>query len=171
MTMRHPKGYMLNELILILTMISLIMLLSVTPVRLFFRSVLGTHEAFERQGQLERLLDQLGADTEAAALATVHAGDARLGGDLLYLSGPEGVVCYQFSDGAATCIRGSQMQEWTLPQATFEWRVLTLAGGGQAVAMTTQQTHPRRGDGLPVFRGSRVFVVNLNQTLQITERP
>lgn len=171
MTIRHSKGYLLNEMLLIIGLISIIMLLSVAPVRLFFRSVLGTQEAFERQGQLETLLGELRQNTEAAALATVHAGDARLGGDLLILTGPEGVVCYQFADGAATCTRGNEVREWTLPRATFEWRVLTLAGGGQAVAMTTQQAHPRRDDGLPVFRGSQVFVVNLKRNFQTTERP
>ena len=169
--MRNKKAYLLNEMILIIALISVIMLLSVEPVRIFFRSVLDTHKAFDRQGQLEMLLEQLRHDTEHAAFAFVHKADERLGGDLLYLTGPEGVACYQLADGAAMCIRNANTQEWELPRVVFDWRLLALPGDGQALAITAQQTHKRRGDGVPAFRGSRVFVVNLNPNLQTTEQP
>lgn len=167
--MRKSKGYLLNEMLLIIGLISVIMLLSVEPVRIFFRGVLDTQKAFERHVVLETLLEQLQRDTESAASAFIQAGDERLAGDLLYLSGPNGVVCYQFEDGFAMCIRGTETEEWDLPRVQFEWRLLTLAGDAQAVAMTTQQRHKRRGDGAPAFRGSHVFVVNLDSN-PATER-
>lgn len=167
--MRNKKAYMLNEMLLIIALFSVIMMLSVEPMRIFFRGVLGTHQAFDQQSRLEPLLDQLRRDTENAAFAFVQEADQRLGGDLLYLSGPEGVVCYQFANGTATCIKAGNSQQWSLPQVEFQWHLLTLPGNTQALAITTQQRHISRSDDLPTFRGSQVFVVNLSNNLQATE--
>lgn len=166
MTMRNKKAYMLNEMILIIAMLSIILLLSVEPIRIFFRGVLDTNRAFDQQSRLELLFDQLRDDTEKATFAFVHTADERLGGDLLYLSGPDGVACYQFADGAVICVKGDGTKEWPLAKVEFEWRLLTLSGDGQALAITTQQRHERRRNDLPAFRGSQVFVVNLNNTFE-----
>lgn len=167
--MRNPKAFLLNEMLLIIALLSLITLLSVKPMQIFLRGVMETHKAFDRQEQLETLLATLQQDTENAAYAFVHIGDERLTGDVLYLSGPDGVVGYQFDDGAATCISGDGTQEWELPRVEFDWRLLTLEGDAQAVAVTTRQRHKRRADGTFAFRGSRVFVVNLNAAHPVTE--
>lgn len=161
---------MLNELILIITIVSIILLLSVEPVRIFFRGILGTNRAYDRQSQLELLFDQLRIDTEKASFAFVQGADNRLGGDLLYLSSPDGVACYQFANGEAMCIKGDRSQVWPLPKVEFEWRLLPLPGEVQALAVTTQQRYERRKEGQPAFRGSQVFVVNLSNALEGEEQ-
>ena len=170
MTMRNKKAYMLNEMILIIALLSVVMMLSVKPMQIFFRGVLGANRAFDQQSRLEIMLDQLRSDTENASFAFVQGADERLGGDLLYLSGPDGVACYQFADGAALCVKGNDTREWPLAKVEFEWRLLTLPGDGQALAITTQQRHERRRNDLPAFRGSQVFVVNLNNTFEAEEQ-
>ena len=172
MKRRHSRsnGFLLNEMLLILALISVLMLLSVEPVRVFFFAVLGSHQAFERQGQVDMLVAQFRRDAENADRAYVLAADERTGGDLLYLAGPHGLVCYQFSDGAAVCAGPEQMRQWDIPQVSFDWRLIPLNGGGQAVTMTTFQRHKRRRDGLPAFRGSYVFVVNLHGQDDAAER-
>lgn len=169
--MRKYNAYMLIEMLLILALIVVILLLSAAPMRLFFRGVLGTQEVFDCQLRLETLLEQLRFDTENADLAYVLSADARLGGDVLCLSGPAGVALYQFGDAEVTCIRGDDAERWDFPRMTIDWQVLTPGPAVQAVAIRTQQQRLRQDDATPTFRGSRVFVVNLNSMTTAKEQP
>lgn len=159
--MRNKKAFMLIEMLLIIAMFATVMMLSVGPMQTFFHGILGTHKAFDRQGTLEMILDQLREDTENADFAFVHPAGLRLGGDMLYLSGSRGVVCYQFADETVTRIKAQDSQQWAMPRIKFDWRLLALSGDVQAVTMTTYQQRKSRGTDLPAFRGSQLFVVNL----------
>lgn len=170
MTARRKKGYLLLEMIMMIAMLSVVMLLSVRPMKLFFGTVLNTHQAFDQQDQVAILLSRLRMHTENAELAYVQSADERLGGDLLYLAGPDGLLCYQFADGAAVCVMADQTLQWDMPKVRFDWRLVTLPGDAQAVAITTYQHHRRRGDGVPAFVGSYLFVVNLNNAHRYVER-
>ncbi len=157
---RRPNAFLLNEMILIIALLSVLMMLAGEPVRIFFGSVLRSQQVFSQQDCVDTLLSQLRAHTEQAAAVYVQPADERLGGDLLYLTGPDGTVCYQFSTGRAVCSMGDHVQQWEMPQVRFDWRLVTLPDQSQALSITTFQQHRRRGD-LPAFRGSYVFVVHL----------
>jgi hypothetical protein len=123
------RAYAIIELLSIIAAVVVLMALSVQPMRTVLLEIPQTDRDFQAWVQTMGMLERLKADMEQSARLRVFEIDPRIGGSLLYLERPEGLVSFSLENGRVHRQSGLSNDSfgpsvsWDLPNVQMSWRL------------------------------------------------
>jgi competence protein ComGF len=161
------RGYLLNEMLLNLALISLVLLVSVEPLRTLIRDLQQTHQDYQTQCTARNMLNLLRRDIQQSRRMVVYESDIRTGGNLLYLQQEGEILLYQLTDGLVTRLSVSEQpgldQEWKLPRLRIDWKPRADPDGRfGALEITTRIQRDVPGKRKQFLRNAEVMFLDLD---------
>jgi competence protein ComGF len=161
------RGFLLTEMLLNLALISLVLLLSVEPLRILIRDLHQTHQDYQTQCTARHMLNLLRQDIQQSRRMVIVESDIRTGGNLLYLQQEGEILLYQLTDGIVSRVSVSEQpgldQEWTLPRLRIDWKPWADPSGRfGALEVTTRIERTVLGKSKQFLRNAEVMFLDLD---------
>jgi competence protein ComGF len=161
------RGFLLTEMLLNLALISLVLLLSVEPLRILIGDLHQTHQDYQTQCTARHMLDMLRRDIQQSRRMTIIETDPRTGGNLLYLQQERGIVVFQLTDGIVSRVSAPEQsgldQEWNVPRLRIDWKPWAdPEGRDRAVEITTRVQRDIAGKRKQFLRNAEVIFLDLD---------
>jgi type II secretory pathway pseudopilin PulG len=122
---RQNRGFLLTEMLVQLAVMSLILFLSLEPIRMFVHDFQQTNQDYQTQYTVRNMMDTLREDVHTAQSITIVESDPRTGGTVLCLQREDNVLVYQLTDGVVSrrslsAAPGLDL-DWSLPRLRMDW--------------------------------------------------
>jgi type II secretory pathway pseudopilin PulG len=122
---RRNRGFLLTEILVQLTVMSLILFLSLEPIRMLVHDFQQTNQDYQTQYTVRNMMDTLREDVRTAQRMTIVESDPRTGGSVLCLQRDSDILLYQLSDGVVSrrslsANSGCDL-DWSLPRLRIDW--------------------------------------------------
>jgi type II secretory pathway component PulJ len=166
MTMnRRNAGFLLNEMLLNLVLISLVLLVSVEPLRTVIYDLHQTHQDYQTRCTAGDMLKTLRRDIQRSRRMAIYESDTRLGGNLLYLEQENCIFVYQLTDGivcrTSVSAQPGPDQEWRMPRLRIDWKPWADGDGRfLALEITTRIERDEPGKRKQFMRKAEVLFLN-----------
>jgi hypothetical protein len=161
------KGYLLNEVLMMLPVILVVMLLCAKSFRVTTVDVPRMYRDFQENVSVLHMLRRLQRDIETAGSLPDKAGNMQSGDEIILIESGDGVICYRLSDGKVTKgklalgenIGMRNVEAWNFPHASISWKIWEKNGTGYAVEVTTSIRHMVLGHWQEKLKNSHVYFV------------
>jgi hypothetical protein len=138
------KGYMLIEVIIMLSILALVTGLCAKVFRVIIVDIPQLHKDFEVNVTVSHMLRRLQNDIETAKSLPDNMGPLQSGDEILLIESSDGVIAYRLDEGKVAkdkAVPGEDvdMQNvyvWKVPRADISWKVWKEEGAGYAVEVT-----------------------------------
>lgn len=161
------RGFLLTEMLVNLALISVVLLISVEPLRIFIRDLHQTHQDYQTQSTARNMLNILRQDIQQSRRMVIVESDIRTGGNLLYLQQEQGILLYQLSDGIVCRMslteQSGRDQEWKLPRLRIDWKTWEDPDGRpRAVEIVTRIERNVLGNTRSFLKNTEVMFLDLD---------
>ena len=169
--MIRRKGYLLNEVIIMLGVFTVVMLMSAKPLRMTIVDIPQMNRDFQANVSVLHMLRRLQSDIETAVSLPDSIGTLQSGDDILLIASGDGVISYRLSEDKVArnkVITGrdvdiQNMETWNIPHADIIWKVWKSSGTGYAAEVTTSIKRKVSGNWQKKLKNSHVYFVGIKQ--------
>ncbi len=169
--MIRRKGYLLNEVIIMLGVFTVVMLLSAKPLRMTIVDIPRINRDFQANVSVLHMLRRLRSDIETAVSLPDKVGDLQSGDDILLIESDGGVIAYRLSEDKVVRdkvitdrdVDIQNMETWNIPHADITWKVWKSNGTGYAAEVTTSIKRKVSGNWQKRLKNSHVYFVGMRQ--------
>ncbi|MHC4721875.1 MAG: hypothetical protein ACYS6I_04110 [Planctomycetota bacterium] len=169
--MTTRKGYLLNEVIIMLGVLALVILMIAKPLRMTIVDIPQMNRDFQANFTVSYMLRRLQSDIETAVSLPDGVGDLQSGDDILLIESGDGVISYRLSEdkvvrekvGLGEDIDMQNVYTWSVPRADITWKVSKSNGVGYAVEVTTSIKRKMSRGWQKKLKNSHVYFVGMRQ--------
>ena len=169
--MIRRKGYLLNEVIIMLGILALVMVMVAKPLKMTIVDIPQINRDFQANFTVSYMLRRLQSDIETAVSLPDDVGGLQSGDDILLIESGDGVISYRLSEdkvvrekvGPGEDIDMQNVYTWSVPRADIIWKVSKSNGTGYAVEVTTSIKRKVLGNWQKRLKNSHVYFVGMRQ--------
>lgn len=168
------KGITIVEMIGVLFILSILMIVTVKPMRSVTVEIPRITRDFETNSSIFDCVRNLRKDVESATGLQVYPADESVGGGLLMIESQDGMICYQFGKGTVIRYRvGGQASKdnsaeyvWKIPNGRICWEIWQESGESVALEITTAVARKIAGKVRDRLQNSYVFFIGASDAME-----
>ena len=161
------KGFMLNEVLIMLSLMIVVMLISTKQFRLLMADIPRAERDLQTNVSTQHMLRRLRQDVEQANALLKYPGDERIAANLILIESGNDIICYEFNDDQVIKSKmtpdltspGQTTETWSLSHAKINWKLWQHNGRNHAVEISTSIERKIEGNWKRKLQNSHVFFV------------
>ena len=158
---------MLNEVLVMLSLMIVVMLVSTKQLRLLIADIPRAERDLQTNVSTHHMLRGLRRDVEQANALLQNPGGESIASNCLLIKSDSGNICYEFKDGQVIKRKmtpepnspGETSEVWSLPQVKIKWKLRRHNSRNHALEISTSIEREVLGNWERKLRNSHIFFV------------